>query len=154
MPDHLDISSGAPAVLTGSLAALGHPDPPKKGATMANWTELKQFLYNSYKIEDDSGDSLRMLFDVGGGRSQFISVHNFDPLVTFSAPFGKVGQIKPETVLQSAIPFGVAQAGDIYFLIHTSWIATLDDLEVHGPITVLVNTADELEKKLTGKDVF
>ena len=121
---------------------------------MANWTQLKQFLYNNYKIETDSGDSLRMLFDVGNGRSQFISVHNFDPLVTFSAPFGRVGQIKPEKVLQSGIPFGVAEAGEFYFMVHTSWIATLDDLEVHGPITLLVNKADELEKKLTGKDEF
>jgi hypothetical protein len=121
---------------------------------MANWTQLKQFLYNNYKIENDSGDSQLMLFDLGNGRSQFISVHNFDPLITFSAPFGKVGQIKPEKVLQSAVPFGVAQVGDIYTLIHTSWIATIDELEVHGPITVLINTADEIEKALTGKDDF
>ena len=49
---------------------------------MATWTELKQFLYNNYKIDNDSGDVIRMLFDTGNGRSQFISVHNFDPLVT------------------------------------------------------------------------
>ncbi len=121
---------------------------------MANWTQLKQFLYNNYKIENDSGDSLRMLFDLGNGRTQYISVHNFDPLVTFSAPFGKVGKINPVDVLKSAVPFGVAQAGDIYTLIHTSWIATIDELEVHAPITVLINTADEIEKRLTGKDEF
>mgnify|MGYP000005527488 FL=1 len=121
---------------------------------MANWTELKQFLYNNYKIDNDSGDSLRMLFDTGNGRSQFISVHNFDPLVTFSTPFGKVSDIKPATVLQSALPFGVAQVNDIYTMIHTSWIATLDELEVHAPIDALVTRADELEKELTGKDVF
>jgi hypothetical protein len=121
---------------------------------MANWTELKQFLYNNYKIENDSGDSLRMLFDVGGGRSQFISVHNFDPLVTFSAPFGKIKDIKPDVVLQHALPFGVAQVGDVYTMIHTSWMATLDELEVHAPIDALVTRADELERELTGKDVF
>jgi hypothetical protein len=39
-------------------------------------------------------------------------------------------------------------------MIHTSWIATLDELEVHAPIDALVTRADELEKELTGKDVF
>ena len=121
---------------------------------MANWTQLKQFLYNNYKIDNDSGDSLRMLFNTGNGRSQFISVHNFDPLVTFSAPFGRVSDIKPEIVLQSALPFGVAQVNDFYTMIHTSWIATLDELEVHAPIDALVTRADQLEKELTGKDVL
>ena len=121
---------------------------------MATWTELKQFLYNNYKIDNDSGDVIRMLFDTGNGRSQFISVHNFDPLVTFSAPFGKVSDINPATVLKSALPFGVAQVNDFYTMIHTSWIATLDELEVHAPIDALVTRADELEKELTGKDVF
>jgi hypothetical protein len=121
---------------------------------MANWTELKQFLYTKYKIENDAGDSLRMLFDVGSGRTHFISVHNFEPLITFSAPFGKVGEIQPEQVLQSAVPFGVAQIGDVYAIIHTSWLATLDELEVEAPINILVKKADELEAKLTGKDRF
>jgi hypothetical protein len=121
---------------------------------MANWTELKQFLYNNYKIDNDSGDSLRMLFDVGNGRSQFISVHNFDPLVTFSAPFGKITDIQPATVLKSGVPFGVAQIGEFYTLIHTAWLATLDELEVHAPIQFLVLRADALEQELTGKDVF
>ena len=120
---------------------------------MANWTELKQFLYNNYKIDNDSGDVIRMLFDTGNGRSQFISVHNFDPLVTFSAPFGKVSDIKPATVLKSAVPVGGWQVKDCYTRIHTSWIATLDELEVHAPIDALVTRADELEKELTGKDV-
>ncbi len=37
---------------------------------------------------------------------------------------------------------------------HTSWLATLDELEVEAPINILVKKADELEAKLTGKDRF
>jgi hypothetical protein len=75
-------------------------------------------------------------------------------LVTFSAPFGKVTDIQPATVLKSGVPFGVAQIGDFYTLIHTAWLATLDELEVHAPIQFLVLRADALEQELTGKDVF
>ena len=141
-----------PAPCEGNLPAA--PRIFTKGIEMAIWSELKEFLYQTYKIESDSGDTLRMLFNVGAGRSQFISVHNFDPMVTFSTPFGKVGEINPELVLQSAVPFGVAQTGEFYMLIHTAWLATLDELEVRAPIEVLVTKADEIEKRLTGKDRF
>jgi hypothetical protein len=121
---------------------------------MATWTELKQFLYNSYPIDQDAGDVLRILFNVGGGRSQYVHVHNLDPFVTFSAPFGKVGEIKPEKVLNNAVPFGVAQINDKYTMIHSPWLATLDERDVSASIESLVVRADELEKKLTGKDEF
>ena len=121
---------------------------------MANWTELKQFLYNTYTINEDSGDYLTMLFNVGNGRSQYIAVHNNGELVTFSAAIARVGDVRPEDVLKSGIPFGVAQAADYYVLVHSSWAATLDELEVTAPINALVLHADAIEKRLTGKDEF
>jgi len=121
---------------------------------MATWQDLSTFLHSRYKIEREEPNTIRLLFDVANQRTHTISVHNFEPLVTFSTQVGLVGEVDAAALMQGVIPFGVAQIGDVYAIMHTSWLATLDELEVEAPINILVKKADELEAKLTGKDRF
>jgi hypothetical protein len=126
----------------------------ERGGSMATWQELSTFLKSRYKIEREEENTIRLLFEVNNARTHTISVHNFAPMVTFSTPVGLVGEVDAAALLQGVIPFGVAQIGDVYAIMHTSWLATLDELEVEAPINILVKKADELEAKLTGKDRF
>jgi hypothetical protein len=120
---------------------------------MATWTEIKAFMFNNYKIDEDSGDFLRLGFS-DGRTSQMVYVMNADPFVIFSSPVAKVGDVPPGKVLAGVKYFGAVQMGDFYALQHVSLMSTLDSDEITVPLRMLAAAADTLEHELTGKDTF
>jgi hypothetical protein len=120
---------------------------------MATWTEVKAFLFQNYKIDNDSGDTVRLTFSTGT-TSQVVIVGNLDPFIIFSSPVAKVGDVPPGKVLEGVTHFGASVVGEFYALQHLGLLATLDGDEITVPLALLAVTADKLEIALTGKDTF
>jgi len=41
---------------------------------MATWKQIKDFIRNNYKLQEDEGDFFQMLFELEGDRSQTIFI--------------------------------------------------------------------------------
>ena len=128
---------------------------------MATWQEIKSFIYSKYQVAEDSGSTLRINFDLGGGRSQLTMIGYVDAgewsTLIFSSPFAKVGSISAERVLEAAAS---AQAGvktyggEFYAVTNFQLASTVDEPEIHVNLTLVTTRADDLEKMLGLGDRF
>ena len=116
---------------------------------MATWTEVKQYVFQNYKVEQDNGQSLMVNLS-GGGRSQLVFLMNINDLIVFNSPVAKVGEVPPGKVLTSAPLFGVVQSDDYYSLRHVVLLSTLDTAELDLAILEFGQAADSLEAELSG----
>jgi hypothetical protein len=131
---------------------------------MATWSELKTYIHNNYKIADESEDSIKLVFDVGGMRSQVVIVWHVqlantnEDWIQIESPFGELGQVDLTAALQAignTLVGGLALAGGKIVTFRHS--VPLDDLSINefeGPLALVTGTADLLEKTFTGGDKF
>lgn len=128
---------------------------------MASWNDLAGYLRTNYRVSEDNGTHLILLFDVGDSRSQLVHItratmgaSNGDWAVVASV-FGRVGDIDLSKALQLASEYvvgGVAQYGDALALRHAVPLAELDIKEFEEPFRAVLQAADLLEEQLTGRD--
>ncbi|MEV6410605.1 hypothetical protein [Kribbella sp. NPDC051718] len=129
---------------------------------MASWEELRSYIRITYKVAEDDGTILRLLFAVGEGRTQIVVVgqsktNSGAEFATIASPFAEVGQVEIDSVLSSLADYVVGGAvayGQMYMLRHSVPLADLDPDEFDGPLRMVLSTADELEAKFVGSDRF
>ena len=131
---------------------------------MATWQEIKSYIHSNYKVQEDAGELLTLVFSVDGGRgrSQLIHVLSFieegNPLshVVMFSPIGEMAQIDAGRALKEAsqYTFGVGLVGDLLGIKHTQLSATIDPSEIDVPFDIITEIADALEKALVGGDRF
>lgn len=126
---------------------------------MATWTEIKGYIFSNYKVSNDEGTSMTLVFDTGSGRSQLIFVGYVDlenPLLKFSSPVAQAAGVSADRVLEAASgqPFGVEKIGDFYALAHVQLADTVDGDEIDMPLALLTAFADMVEEKLGLGDQF
>jgi hypothetical protein len=131
---------------------------------MASWTDLKAYIHNNYKIADEREDMIKLIFDVGGMRSQVVIVWhvqlsgNGEHWVQIESPFGELGNIDLPAALNAVgntVCGGMALAGGTLVTFRHS--VPLDDLSINefeAPLALVTGTADRLEQQLTGGDKF
>jgi hypothetical protein len=131
---------------------------------MASWTDLKAYIHNNYKIADEREDMIKLIFDVGGMRSQVVIVWhvqlsgNGEHWIQIESPFGELGQIDLPAALNAVgntVCGGMALAGGTLVTFRHS--VPLEDLsigEFEAPLALVTGTADRLEQALTGGDKF
>lgn len=134
---------------------------------MATWNQLRQYLQETYKHEPfgDQG-GLRMVFDMGEGRSQVIVIEpqrlmgGDEEWAVIESPIGDMRQIDLSRALEemgTKVCGGLAVAGnapDLLVMRHAVPLANLDMNELERPIGLLLHSADALERELVGEDRF
>ena len=119
---------------------------------MATWTEVKQYLYQNFKVENDKGDSMTLIVS-NENRTQLVSVINANDLLIFSSPIAEVGKVQPGQVLKFTEYFGVAQFKSFYLLRNVSFLGSLDIEDLLVSVEGLAIAADEIESALSnGQD--
>lgn len=130
---------------------------------MASWTELKSFIDSKYKIAEDSGNMLKLIFGLDDGRSQIVIVAKIsndntgEEWVGISSPIGPVASVDVAEAARRAFDVlcgGVVVISDMVYLHHAAPLVNLDSNEFVRPLSVLVGQADEIEKALLGGDNY
>jgi hypothetical protein len=130
---------------------------------MADWNALHRYIKNEYKVSDDNLDSVKLLFDVGDGRSQAVviekagEVGNSDWAV-ISTAVCEEGTIDARDALVRSAQMTVGglalvDGGPVIFR-HSIRLADLDPPEFEEPLRVAAFFGDRLEQELAGSDQF
>jgi hypothetical protein len=129
---------------------------------VASWAELKQYIGGKYKIEDDQGSMLTMVFRFTDKRSQVVTVslsnlENGEEWVCVDSPIGKFADLDVTQAVRLAGPLvcgAISSVNDWVTFRDTFPIANLDINEFEGPLHLVTGSADELERELTGRDAI
>jgi hypothetical protein len=103
---------------------------------------------------------MRLLFDVGGGRSQNVVINQLGDSgwVEVSTAVCQENQLNPRDALRrnnEMIMGGLAMLDDGTIIFRHSFpLANLDPNEFEEPLHVAVQFGDKLERELSGADVF
>lgn len=129
---------------------------------MATWNEFAAWVRGNYKIADDKGDQLTMLFREGE-RSQLVVVRKVvlqDTSIEFAEITSPVGELDEAHVSAAAsavmvLPVGgIALVGNVAVVRHSVPLASVDENEFRGPLALVSLAADSLEAVATGKDDY
>lgn len=124
---------------------------------MATWREVENYLTSNYRTEKVGPSIIKLVFDLGNGRSQVIIVEGLaldeaeDAIVSFMSPFAKIDQITPQQLVNQMTGnsgLGVAVIGDWYALKNVAPLMNLDANEIEWPLLFVTNIADIWEKEL------
>ena len=127
---------------------------------MANWNGVRDFIKGKYTVAKDDGDYLAMVFNTTDGRDQLVSVKKIqtgqgEVWVQISSPVGYI----PIKYMDDALELldnkmcgGLVKIGDKHFVRHCMPVADLSTEELDDPLHIVINVADELEKKFVGGD--
>lgn len=129
---------------------------------MATWDQFAAWIRGNYKIADDKGDQLTMLFREGD-RSQMVVVRKqvlSETSVEFAEITSPVGELNEQQLVGAAsavmvLPVGgIALVGKMAVVRHSVPLATVDEDEFIGPLELVSLVADSIEGAATGKDDY
>jgi transposase-like protein len=130
---------------------------------MASWSELVEFVRSNHKIADEKPDSIKLIFNTGGLRSQLVFLwrqqlmNGSEEWVQIESPVGSVDAVDPRRVLEEVgrmVCGGAAIEGDLVLVRHSVPLVNLDINEFERPLMLVTSSADALEQKLVGADTF
>lgn len=130
---------------------------------MATWGELHNYITSNYKVTEENESRVHMLWEAGEGRSQAVMVFNNGEVEgNFWATIGTViaeeSQIDHMDLLRRNSNMicggiGLLQDGTVIF----QYSIRLNDLDVgefEDPLHIVIHCGDDLERQLTGQDVY
>lgn len=130
---------------------------------MADWNALRNYIKSEYKVSSDDLNSLKLLFDLGNGRSQLVVVEKIGDLgnsewALISTAVCAESDIDPRDALVKSgemIVGGLAliDGGPVIFR-HSIRLADLDPAEFDEPLGVAAAFGDKLEQELSTADNF
>jgi hypothetical protein len=123
---------------------------------MATQQEAISFIKSNFKTEPLDGGGMKLIFDLGGGRSQLSFVEVSESNVQFSSPFASLDDVTAKQALEANSEFslGMQIMGNFYVVKHVAPLADLDASEINEAFELVANIADMLEKRLVGGDNF
>ena len=126
---------------------------------MATWEDVKKHLRSKFRIASEDRNLVALDFEVAGGRVQRIVISNFEAMgkgwLLYRSRVCERARLDPEEALRRNSSFAVgflALTEGFYELDYTAQIDTLDIDELEIPLFALTETADQLERELTGTD--
>lgn len=128
---------------------------------MPSWTEVRDHLRRTYKLEDDQGSLASMVWRYEDGRSQKIIVRRYRAfereMIEIKSAFARRDAADPVALLtrNADLPLGtIALTGDVYNVVYNTPVEHLDwgDLELY--LTKVAAVADALEAEYGGADAF
>jgi hypothetical protein len=127
---------------------------------MADWSTLRGFVMANYKVEKDLGDDIRLLFDVGEGRSQLVIVSKIADTgwAEVSTAVCREDHLDARDALRrnNKMKIGglaMLEDGTIIFR-HAFPLENLDANEFQEPLHTAAMFGDSLERELAGADTF
>jgi hypothetical protein len=129
---------------------------------VADWNTIADYVRANWKISDDHGDRLGLLFGVGDERSQVIVLtrggnQQGEEWIHFTSPIGTVGNVDVEKAALRANGYlcgGIVIDGGHVVARHSAPLENIDTNELERPMQVLLEMADSIEKDLTGGDEY
>jgi len=129
---------------------------------MATWASLRQYIHSRYQVMEEQPGVLRMMFDVGDGRTQNVlvsgkSVGAFEYMVIWT-PICHESQISARDALvrNANMPIGslgLVPDGTI-ILRHSAPLKDLEPDEFDVPLQAITQGGDMLERELAVADRF
>jgi hypothetical protein len=121
---------------------------------MATQHEAINFIKSNFKTEPFEGGGMKLVFDLGGGRTQLTFVEVSESNVQYSSPFASVDDVTAKQALEANSKFslGMQIMGSYYVVKHVAPLADLDASEIGEGFELVANIADILEKQLVGGD--
>jgi hypothetical protein len=128
---------------------------------MATWQDVERFIRSNYTVLPDAPKGMIALsFSIPGGRSQMVFVSSggnetIGSVVHISSVIGQLTSAKVADACREAsemVVGGIVQMGDHTVLRHSVLLENLDENELVNPLLAVTLAADNLEKKLTGRD--
>lgn len=123
---------------------------------MADWNALRGYIKSNYKIAEDSLDSMKLVFDVDGTRTQAVRVSKMGDSgwAEISTAVCREDEISPRDALLrngKMIVGALALHGSgLVIFRHAFPLANLDPDEFEEPLRLAVNYGDRLERELSG----
>lgn len=123
---------------------------------MADWNALRGYISSNYKIAEDGLDSLKLVFDVDGSRTQAVRVSKLGDSgwAEISTAVCREEQISPRDALLrngQMIVGGLAlHSSNLVIFRHSFPLANLDAEEFEEPLRLAVKYGDQLERELSG----
>ncbi|MFT6144899.1 MAG: hypothetical protein ACJAZO_003860 [Myxococcota bacterium] len=128
---------------------------------MPSWNDVRDRLRTTYKLEDDEGELLSIVWTLADNRTQKVVIKHFKlherDMVEIKSAFAK-GVIPDPTELlakNAEMPLTtVALAGDIYFVVYNAPLKNLHDDDLTFFMTSVATSADSLEKEFGTGDTY
>ncbi len=128
---------------------------------MPSWNDVRERLRTTYKLEDDQGGLLSIVWTLADGRTQKVVIKRFklheQEMVEIKSAFAK-GESPDATELlakNAEMPLGtVALAGDIYFVVYNAPLENIHNDDLTFFMTTVATSADALEKEFGTGDTY
>jgi hypothetical protein len=130
---------------------------------MATWADVITYVRSTYKIADEKPDAIKLVFEVGGLRTQVVMLWHLtlaggrEEWVQIESPIGNVNSIDLRRALDSVgdtVCGGLGRLGDLVTFRHAVPLANININELEVPLALVTSTADDLERTLVGGDQF
>lgn len=128
---------------------------------MPSWNDVRDRLRKTYKLENDEGELVSVVWTLADERTQKVVIKNFklndDDMVEIKSAFakGKSPDAKVLLTKNAEMPLGtVALAGDVYFVVYNAPLRNIHDDDLTFFMTTVATTADALEKEFGTGDMY
>ena len=130
---------------------------------MATWIDLVGYVRNNYRISQEDGDLITLIFEFDDLRTQLVFLRparlfgGAEEWALIESPFAPVSQVDPKQVLNevgSIVCGGLSRVGDMLTIRHAIPLINQNINEFERPLALVTNTADDLEKRFLGTDTF
>lgn len=130
---------------------------------MATWVTVKDYLTSQYRCRPFDDDGLKLVFDIGEGRSQVVLVLPAGPSgqepswVDFHSPLGDLEGLDVVRAVRAThewVAGGISALAGIATVRVSVPLENLDQNEIEEPMRVVCVAGDEMERRLTGVDIF
>jgi hypothetical protein len=130
---------------------------------MATWADVITYVRSTYKIADEKPDAIKLVFEVGGLRTQVVMLWHLtlaggrEEWVQIESPIGNVGTVDLRRALDAVgdtVCGGLGKLGDLVTFRHAVPLANININELEVPLALVTSTADDLERSLVGGDQY
>lgn len=129
---------------------------------MPTWEDIQDFLRAHYRVVDDDEQVMGVLIEFQDRRRQHISISRFQAFdkdwISFETRICQEPLLDPAQAcrLNAELAVGsLALDGEGFYVArHTALLDTLDLDDLIVPLHALTSLADDLEEKLTGRDIW
>jgi hypothetical protein len=120
---------------------------------MTTGNDIINYLKSNYDAKDEGDNFYSIRRSWTDGRSQLVFVGVLGVFVTISSPVAKLEDVNLDKLVKlvsGVSAWGVRIIGDWVMISNVGFVYTMDALELDGPIIAISETADEIEKAITG----
>ena len=130
---------------------------------MATWADVLTYVRSTYKIADEKPDAIKLVFEVGGLRTQVVMLWHLTLAggprsgcrsSHRSATSATVDLRRALDAVGDTVCGGLGKLGDLVTFRHAVPLANININELEVPLALVTSTADDLERSLVGGDQF